>query len=210
MSSTKATIDFTGYSDVTLPPVAQNVLDNLFGNVNFPTPPLMQATLQTKLTDYSTALANKSSRATADIIAFNIIRHDLEVMLADLAGYVNIVAKGDLTIVSASGFPYYDTAHPAHTGPPAAPTNVTLRHGDLSGTVDVRCHPDRARSANEAQACTGDPNLEANWHFAAIFTGGKATLGNLTPGSTLWVRLRTSGVKAVMGAWSDPAKIIVI
>ena len=209
MSSTKATIDFTGYTDIALPPIAQNVLDKLFGNVHFPTPPIMQGTLQTKLTDYSTALANKSSRATADIIAFNIIRHDLEGMLADLAGSVNTVAKGDLTIVESSGFPYYDTAHPAQSGPPAAPSNVTLRHGDLSGTVDVRCHPDRARSANEAQTCTGDPNLEANWKYAAIFTGGKVTLGSLTPATTIWIRLRTSGVKGVLGAWSDPAKIIV-
>ena len=34
--------------------------------------------------------------------------------------------------------------------------------------------------------------------------------GSLTPGWTLWVRVRTVGLKAIMGAWSDPAKIFVI
>lgn len=120
------------------------------------------------------------------------------------------MAQGDLTIVSQSGFPYYDSVHPINSNPPAAPADVTLRHGDLSGSINVRCRPERPRSANEAQICTGDPNVEANWQYARIFTGGRTTIGGLTPATTLWVRLRSSGVKGVMGAWSDPAKIIVI
>ena len=66
------------------------MVDNHFGKPSFPTPPVMQATLQTEITDYSVALANKSSRATADLIAFNIIRHDLEGMLSDLGDYVSL------------------------------------------------------------------------------------------------------------------------
>jgi len=30
------------------------------------------------------------------------------------------------------------------------------------------------------------------------------------PSGTVWVRVRTAGLKGVMGAWSDPAKIIVV
>ncbi len=43
-----------------------------------------------------------------------------------------------------------------------------------------------------------------------MYSGGKAILPNLTPATTLWVRIRSVGLKGVMGAWSDPAKIIVI
>jgi hypothetical protein len=43
-----------------------------------------------------------------------------------------------------------------------------------------------------------------------MFSGGKATLAGYAPGTQLWVRIRTAGLKGVMGAWSDPAKIMVI
>jgi hypothetical protein len=43
----------------------------------------------------------------------------------------------------------------------------------------------------------------ANWQHAGMFSG-------IAPGTTVWVRVRTAGLKGVMGAWSDPAKIIVV
>jgi hypothetical protein len=36
------------------------------------------------------------------------------------------------------------------------------------------------------------------------FAGGKATISGLTPRSTVWVRVRTVGLKGVMGAWERP------
>ena len=169
------------------------------------------AALATLIGTFNTTLAAKASRATAATIAFNIARHELEVALAALGGYVNQVAKGDAAIVEKSGVPSYDTAHAApDTAPPAAPTELRLRQGDLSGQVVARYHPDRQKSMNEAQTCTGDPNTEANWHFAGMFSGGKATLAGLAPGTNLWVRVRTAGIKGVMGAWSDPARIMVV
>ena len=63
---------------------------------------------------------------------------------------------------------------------------------------------------NEVQKATGDPAVEANWDHAGMFGGGKATIGSLTPGALIWIRVRTCGLKGVMGAWSDPAKIIVV
>jgi len=96
------------------------------------------------------------------------------------------------------------------TSTPAAPAEVRLRQGDMSGSAVARYKPARARSANQVQTCTGDPNVEANWKDAGIFTGGKATLSGITPGTVLWVRARTAGLKGVMGAWGDPAKIMVV
>jgi hypothetical protein len=52
--------------------------------------------------------------------------------------------------------------------------------------------------------------VEANWVFAGMFSGDKVILSGLTPGSTVWVRIRTAGLKGVMGEWSDPAKIMVV
>ena len=53
-------------------------------------------------------------------------------------------------------------------------------------------------------------SVAANWQHAGMFSGGKATVSGIVPGTTVWVRVRTAGLKGVMGAWSDPAKIIVV
>ena len=211
MSNIKAIIDFTGYTAADLGPVAQTIHDKMTANAaTFPTPPLTMPELATLIGTLSTTLAAKASRATAATIAFNIARHELEGALSAVGGYVNQVAKGDAVIVEKSGVPSYDTAHTPDTAPPAAPTDLRLRQGDLSGQVVARYHPGRQKSMNEVQTCTGDPNVEANWHFAGMFSGGKATLAGIAPGTNLWVRVRTAGIKGVMGAWSDPAKIMVV
>ena len=80
----------------------------------------------------------------------------------------------------------------------------------LSGSFVARYRPSRSRSVNEASVCTSDPNVETNWTAAGIFHSGKATLTGFAPGTTVWSRFRTVGLKSVMGAWSDPAKIIVV
>ncbi len=175
-----------------------------------PTPPVTMAALAALIADFKTKLAARASGATADALAFTVARHELEAALADLGGHVNIVAHGDQVMADASGFPSYSTARTPDTSPPAAPSEVRLRQGDLSGSLMARYKPARAASRNEVQTCTGDPNVEANWHNAGLFSGGKATISGLTPGTVLWVRVRTAGLKGVMGAWSDPAKIMVV
>jgi hypothetical protein len=212
MSLFKAKIDFRGYIAAKLGPVAVAIHDGMSKSAAmFPTPPVTMAELQTEIEDYETKLAARASRDSGAVLAFNDARHALETMLAALGGYVNGVAKGDPVIINASGFPYYDaSSNRPDTAPPAAPDGVALRHGDLSGTVVARYHPLRSPSMNEAQTCTGDPNVETNWQPAGMFSGGKATLAGLTPGATVWVRFRTAGIKGVMGAWSDPAKIMVV
>lgn len=211
MSNVKAIVDFTGYTAADLAPVAQSIHDNMVtAAATFPTPPLTMAALQTLIDTFNTKLAAKASRATADVIAFNVARHELEEALNEIGTYVNLTAKGDATIAEASGVPFYDTARTPDSGPPAAPTDLRLRQGDLSGSAVARYRPDRQRSMNEVQCCTADPNVGANWSHAGMFSGGKATLSGIAPGTTLWVRVRTAGLKGVMGAWSDPAKIMVV
>ena len=211
MSNIKAIIDFSGYAGPALGPAAQTIHDKTLANAaTFTALPVSMTALATLIGTFSLALAKKASRATADVIAFNVARHELEVALGLLGGYVNLVAKGDAVIVEKSGFPSYDTSHPAQTAPPAAPTDLRLRLGDLSGQFVARYHPERSPSINEVQTCTGDPNVEANWHFAGMFSGGKATVGGIASGTAVWVRVRTAGIKGVMGAWSDPARIVVV
>lgn len=207
---TKAVIDFTGYTGTDLIPIAQAIHDGMTaGAATFTAPPVTMAALQPLIDNTDTALTKKASGAVADTIAFNVARNELESALTDLGNYVNIVAKGDATKVNASGFPSYETDRTIDLSPPPAPENLVLRQGDLSGSLVARYKPARQRSMNEVQTNTADPNDASGWKHAGMFSGGKATIGSLTPGSNVWIRVRTAGLKGVMGAWSDPAKLMV-
>ncbi len=218
--NTKAAIDFTGYSAAELAPVAQTIHDQINANAaTFVGPPTSVAALQTLITTYNTKLAARASNASADVLAFNISRNNLETSLHDLGIYVNLIAKGDPVIVQKSGFPSYSfgsgggggspSPGPGPNPIPAAPQDVRLRAGDLSGSFIFRCKPDRQHSFNVLQTNTGNPNDEAAWKTVLQFTGGKATVTGQTVGSIVWVRAATVGPAAQLGAWSDPAKIVV-
>lgn len=208
---TKAIIDFTGYTGPELLPTSNTIHGKmLLAATTFDEPPTAMPTFKILIDNFETALTNKSSGAYADTIAFNMARAALEEALGGLGNYVNTKAKGDPAIVALSGFPSYETGRTANTAPPPAPSDVVLRQGDVSGTAVARFRPGRQPSVNEVQTCTGDPNVEANWKTVGLFSGGKANLNGFTPGSTVWIRIRTCGIRGVMGAWSDPAKIMVV
>ncbi len=208
MNNTKAIIDFTDYSATELGTLAQLVHDQLDENAaTFPNPPLTLANFQTQITDYDTKLLARASRATEDVLAFNAARELMEETLGTIGSYVNTIAKGSAIIVEKSGLPAYQTTRTPDTTPPAAPQDLKLRHGPLSGTIVARYIPDRKASTNEVQANLSDPNTESAWQTKGIFQHGKADLTGFAPGIVVWVRVRTVGLKGVMGAWSDPAQI---
>ena len=210
MPTTKATTSFSGYKDGDLGSTAQYIHDEMTANAaTFATPTVTMAALATLISDYSTKLATKASRAKADVVAFNDSRAALETALGRLGSYVNDVAQGDAAIVTQSGFPSYSSAHPALTGPPAAPTDLRLSRGGASGSVLARYKTQTQPSTNEVQINTGNPDTPADWQTKGIFKGLKAEITGLTPGIRVWVRVRTVGLKGLMGDWSDPAEIMV-
>ena len=211
MNYTKAIIDFSSYSAAELGPVAQHIHDELVANVAvFATPTVTMAALATLIATYNAKLSARESRATADVIAFNTAREAVEVALGRLGSYVNEIAQGDPMTVEQSGFPGYVTSRSADTSAPAAPENLRLRHGDVSGSILARYKAARQPSTNEVQKNAGNPNTEADWVAAGIFQGQKAEVSGLTPGTKVWIRVRTTGLRGVMGAWSDAAQIMVI
>ncbi|MEO6786733.1 MAG: fibronectin type III domain-containing protein [Chthoniobacteraceae bacterium] len=211
MNTTKATVDFTRYKANGLFGVAKHIFDRMSANAaTFPSPPVSMAALGAMVEDYPVKLAARLSRASGDVSALKAARAALNTALARLGGYVNDVAQGDPSIVILSGFPSYDTARTPDSSIPAAPEDLRLKHGTLRGSIVARYRVKRKPSTNEMHISTGNPNDEAGWRFAGVFQGQKATLSGLTPGQLVWVRVRTVGLRGVMGAWSDPREIMVV
>ena len=211
MNNTKVSIDFSSHTAAELGPIAQVIHDKMVLNAaTFVTPPQTMAAFQTLITTYDAKLVARASNATADVIAYNEARDTLEESLGILGNYVNSIAKGDQVIADKSGFPTYSTARTPNTAAPAAPAELRLRQGDHSGSIVARYKPDRQPSTNEVQCSTGDPNNEASWQTKGMYQGGRAELSGCTPGAIVWIRVRTVGLKGVMGDWSDPAQIRVV
>jgi hypothetical protein len=211
MNHRKASVDFTRRHAAEMPEVAGRILERMSANAaTFPAPPVSMAALGAQVEDYKAKFAARASRAAADVLALKAARADLNRTLGLLGGYVNHVAQGDPAIVEQSGFPSYATARTPDRSPPAAPENLRLEHGALTGTVLARFRAQRRPPTNEVQICTGNPNDETAWRTVGMFVGQKALLTGLTPGTFLWVRVRTAGLRGVMGAWSDPAEIMVL
>jgi hypothetical protein len=208
MKKTKAIVDFTDYKASEFGAIARTIQKKLEENAPaFPQPPLAVATLHTLVEEYATRLVARASRATADVIALRAKRRELESALRSLGHYVNLVAKGDALVVERSGFPVYTTGAPIDPAPPAAPTDLRLVRGILSGTAVARYRAISPTRPNEVETTTGDPNDESAWTRYGIFPRGRAELSGFAPGALLWVRVRTLGLKGVMGPWSDPAQV---
>ncbi len=211
MKKIRAIIYFRDHLAAELSPAAHAIHGKMSQNAaTFPQPPVTMGTLQTYITTYDECLAVRASRATADVIALKKAREELEQALRVLGTYVNVQAKGSAEIVEQSGCPSHSGRGPADTSPPEAPADVRLSHGRRSGSLLLRYRPKRAKSVNEVQTTTGDPNLETGWQTAGIYRGGRAEISGQTPGTLIWVRVRTVGLKGIMGAWSDPAQIRVL
>lgn len=209
--NTKASIDFSDYSAAELSPLAHTIHDKMLANVaTFAAPPITMAAFQTQVASYDAKLIARASGAKSDTVAFNAARALLETTLGALGNYVNAIALGDATAVDHSGFPSYTTGGSPDLSAPAAPADLRLRHGDVSGSLVARYKPARPVSTNEVQTTNADPNGEANWHPAGMFQGGRADLDGFTPGAVVWVRVRTVGLKGVMGDWCDPAHLRVM
>lgn len=207
----KAVISFRSYREGDLPTVAQRIHDQLAKNAaTFPALPVSLGELQTLVSDYNHALEAKLDGSKAARVHFLVAQSALREALARLGMHVNSVAKGDAVIVEKSGFPSFQAGRRPPMGIPSAPKKLTLKHGTLSTTVQARYLADRRPSSNEVQVNKDDPTSETDWKHHGIYLGSKALLTGLTPGTQIWVRVRTAGKKGKMGAWSDPAMIWVV
>jgi hypothetical protein len=138
--------------------------------------------------DLQAGVNKESEQAIADTNAFNVGRAALEVDgHAAIGGCVNTVAKGNETIILSTGFPYYETGSSPDYSAPKAPTNLVLHQGDNTGEAVARYRPKRRNSMNEVQPAPA--NVEANWKTVGTFSGGKATLTGIIPGTIIWVRI---------------------
>ena len=175
-----------------------------------PTPALAdwKAAVQVYRDAYLAAL----NHDTISINARNIARDNVHTMMQKIARYLELVADDDVTKLISTGFELRPLpGHAAPVGLLPAPNDFRVKHGVLSGTLDVHIARQAGARLYEVQLNTSnDPVDETAWLQAALsFTSQHITLEGLTPGQAVWVRVR--GVNASgNGVWTQPIRIIVV
>jgi len=183
---------------------AQHVHDMMATNaatLPHPDPPLV--TLQAHIDDLATkeaALARRTAGAAADRDgAMRVLQADLN----NERAYVEQIATQDPANAARIA---EDAGMSLHKVPSTNKPHLVLRHGRVSGTVDVI-----AKAITGAQAYHRQYSIDGGvtWIDMPPTTKANATLANLTVKTTVFVRHRAV-LRTGLTDWGDPVSIIVL
>jgi hypothetical protein len=179
------------------------------GNPNFPAPNPPLTTVGAVIT----ALQTKVATANSARAALNMALADRDAalvaaraVLQQEADYVQNVSGGDKTKIESAGMSVRDDGSPI--GTPAQVLNLVVMAGDNDGTLDASWDRMRGVASYEVQVSV-DPITATSWSFKQTASKSSATIGGLTSGAKMWVRVRAVGSGNVTGPWSDPATKVV-
>jgi len=167
------------------------------------------ATMATGNTALRNAIAGRATALTAADTALQTLQAAAaaqRALLSQQGSYVENRAAGNAAIIALAGMGV--RAERAPVGPMPKPLDLKTTTSDHAGAADWMCKPVKGASAYILQVCTGDPLVEANWHYADTATKSSGTLSGLASGK-VFVRVCARGADAHNGPWSDLAEEMV-
>ena len=207
MPQLRVLLGFSNAADHSIEETAQAVLDTLFGNAAYPSPPVTHAALASALGAFSTAIAAAKQGGPADTADKNNKRETLTGLLRQLAGYVQAGHGNNLATLLASGFQAVSTNR-AST-PLAAPTILDIANGN-SGQLLPRVTPIANASNYEVRyAAIGAGGAPGPWQTGGLFGNSRSMpVNGLTPGTNYSFQVRAIGGSTGYSDWSDPVSHI--
>ena len=146
MAQLRVYLGFTNAPDHTIEETTGSILNNLYGNAAFPTPPVTQPILQTGIDDFTAAIAAQAQGGTAATAEKNNKRDALIALLRQLAGYVQENCGNNLATLLSSGFDAVSTNRASV--PLAAPAIRSILNGN-SGQLLATVGPSPMRNATK-------------------------------------------------------------
>jgi hypothetical protein len=193
-------------SDADLITDVGSINTGMTGNPNYanPTPPL--PVVAGALSVFSNALNTASNGGKALTSAKDDARDALAVLVRELASYVQVACKGDLTILLSSGFPVQKPTR-SPIGELPAPANLTVTLGAHSGELDASASPvSGAAIYNWRVATAAQPTVLVQTEQT---TAASATFDGLTPGVVYNIQANAVG-SAGPSDWTSPVSQMVV
>lgn len=184
------------------------IITGMTNNANFNSLQGAVAALKAEADIYF-ALATKAAKRDQDVIlARDASREKVTNMLHNLGMDVSAIAKGDVNILSSSGFPFTQPRQPSPPMVKPAPPTVSL--GVNNGEIDCRTSTQPGmKSVNyyitsDATALAADSTKA--WDVTS-YNKTKFTFSSLTPGQRYFIKIGLVGVKG-QEVISDPVSYI--
>ena len=203
----KPSVSFlTSDSDALLITDTGSILTAMTGNPSFPTPAPGLPLVKTALDEFTTAVADAASGGVTLTSIKKDKRAALVTLLRELASYVQVACKGDLTLLLSSAFPIQKPQR-FPIGVLPAPTGLTVSLGSRSGELDASATPvPGAAIYNWRVTTAAQPGVVVQ---TAQTTAASNTFDGLTPGVVYNIQANVVG-SAGPSDWSDPAPQMVV
>lgn len=203
MPQLRVLLGFASAPDNGLDELAGAVLQKLYGNAAYPSPPVTAAALTTAKNDFSAAVAAANLGGPADTAVKDNKRAALVALLRALAGYVQEKHGNDLAVLLSSGFDAVSTNRAS--SPLDAPTIKDILNGN-SGQLVLRVTVvANAKCYEVRHALIGANGAPGPWQNAGLYTNSRSmAVDGLTPGSNYQFQVRAVGGSTGYSDWSDP------
>ncbi|MBU5613396.1 hypothetical protein [Geomonas azotofigens] len=156
------------------------------------------------LGNFDNACIEARSGAKQSLAQRKSLRAKLIDELNELADYVDLVAKGNVEILASTGFDYIKESTASQVKHLATYPNVVMSQGVKRGAVVAKARKLARAASCEVHTTTGDPTVEGNWKYAAVFAQFKnMELEGLTPGQQYAFRMRWIMPEGP-GPWTPP------
>jgi len=185
----------------------KEIVAKMTGNKNFPTPNPDLKTVSICINDFEISYENALDGGHTLKQLMYSKEKQFDLIIVQLAGYVESVAAGDEQKILSSGFEVRKfTPHSIQTD--------VVKAGNLPGEVIVKAMlaPDDKNILHEWQYCIDvlpADNTVAGWIGLKPTTKANITISNLVSGSKVWVRHLAILSKAKETAWHLLGSVIV-
>ena len=206
MSRIIARLGLAKLSDQQLDDYAQNKVDSITGNVNFPTPAPSLESVSAAMDLFHKAVSKALTGNVADTADKNAKRVILEGLLIQLAAYCAFTSNGSIAMYLTSGFDYKRAAAPSGILP--SPQNFLLKRGANDGQVKASWKLIDNNHGYELRWSYDNvtPDAMTNW---APCSSTRFTLSGLQTGKRLYAFVHAVGSHNTSGDWSDVSSITV-
>jgi hypothetical protein len=203
----KPSISFlTSDSDALLITDTGSIITAMTGNPSYPTPSPTLVVMQAALDAFTAAVADAAGGGVTLTATKKDRRADLVALLRQLASYVQVACKGDLTILLSSAYPIQKPQR-FPIGVLPAPIGLTVTLGSRTGELNASATPIPGAAIYNSRITTAAaPTVIVQ---SAQTTAASNIFDSLTPGLVYNVQANAVGA-AGPSDWSDPVPLMVV